>query len=909
MGGNSSSEGEASPPAPHAFEREHNVRIVQPDPPLDCDPGQLLRCIGGEHTGKAGVFEWQHDGVAFVRLDNTRAAIRTIHLHPMEMSVNDFILLSHAVAADSGDMRQLAQLLGGYAQAGYAKVDLGQRQLVVPLGCLVEKAPARCGALGQTVYSLIDHASIARGDRGVILGPGADRSCKLRVRVKFDSMPSALNLTPEMFSLHPVPHAETRPAPRATASSAAATASSFELTSLKSALPSILTDDISLISHTHGQARRLERNIVRRELQAAIKYGIKVRANPGRDGSARWRYEYDGVVYITDETSRHEVTSWRVDGKGAAAGGVAPAQVELAGSGCHAVLIVDMSGSMRTADIPGYKSRAAAVYDCLVRDFVKAQISSGAAKDVVVSVVSMGSEAALLIDKHPLDETILPRLQRIAKQRPKGHGNYIPALDKALEVMASDARNHGGLLFFLFSDGAPSDQQEMVCQHGMPVFQFNRKEDPLMGHTNASHAWRCRQLLHARVRRECLDRVRKIGDMFGRDKVIARMVAFGPPDENFHLLEEMAGALPRSEFQKLGLDASNLRTAFSSLSSSMTTMRTAGGGSLLTPRGDEKVDKQQTIDTSNEFVLGVDGWWIYSFEDFTGKYKYDGASRELKLQRLMPDATGLAFLQQPFAEGAERFVFRCSEVSVPEAVAMNWYYRGVMSNQKELMQARRCGLRLVAKEAKAMEHWMQGRTFHETFIRLQYDAAEMAAQFVKLLPSRRSEWNLSFIPTSLYCCQDPSYPGGEAWVLVEPELEGEFFKWNDNAGNVRNLPSDKTSGIGAGTLVEESDEDEYDLDIPIEVNDVPQAFSHFSFEQSRGKKLICDLQGVWNVTDGFLLTDPVVHFVASNGRRHTNGATDKGLEGVKRFFSTHKCNGLCRMTGLPTRSELNLKVP
>jgi hypothetical protein len=34
----------------------------------------------------------------------------------------------------------------------------------------------------------------------------------------------------------------------------------------------------------------------------------------GRDGRPRWRYTYRGVVYITDERSRHEITSWRLDG-------------------------------------------------------------------------------------------------------------------------------------------------------------------------------------------------------------------------------------------------------------------------------------------------------------------------------------------------------------------------------------------------------------------------------------------------------------------------------------------------------------------------------------------------------------------------------------------------------------------
>ena len=68
------------------------------------------------------------------------------------------------------------------------------------------------------------------------------------------------------------------------------------------------TDDVSIISHTHGRQRRAERSIQRRELQAAIKHGRRERANPGRDGSTRWRFTHNGVVYITDESGRHEVT-------------------------------------------------------------------------------------------------------------------------------------------------------------------------------------------------------------------------------------------------------------------------------------------------------------------------------------------------------------------------------------------------------------------------------------------------------------------------------------------------------------------------------------------------------------------------------------------------------------------------
>ena len=48
------------------------------------------------------------------------------------------------------------------------------------------------------------------------------------------------------------------------------------------------------------------------ELQAAVMHGHKEKANSGRQGDPRWRYTYNGVVYITDATSRYEITRHRL---------------------------------------------------------------------------------------------------------------------------------------------------------------------------------------------------------------------------------------------------------------------------------------------------------------------------------------------------------------------------------------------------------------------------------------------------------------------------------------------------------------------------------------------------------------------------------------------------------------------
>jgi len=307
-------------------------------------------------------------------------------------------------------------------------------------------------------------------------------------------------------------------------------------------------------------------------------------------------------------------------------------------------------------------------------------------------------------------------------------------------------------------------------------------------------------------------------------------------------------------------------------------------------------------------VLGSLGWWIYCFGDLMGKFAFDYRTKQLVAAPLSPDANGLAFFQEPFAEGTERLVYRCTEILVPHQNRSAWYDKGIQTFNKDVMVALRKGLRLVCKEAKDMENLNLGRNFHETFARVQSDAAALAHAFnIKCADVYgRDEWAVSYIPTNLYQVYDVTYKDNVAWVLVEPELDGKFTKWNNNAGAVlRTGPALVSRGDHAlGGIVEE--DDDADEDGAIDVNDVPQAFSHFSYEYSRGKQLVCDLQGVWNADDGFLLTDPVVHYVSSSGRRHKNGATDKGAEGVKRFFKTHKCGALCKKLLLTERDEASL---
>lgn len=209
---------------------------------------------------------------------------------------------------------------------------------------------------------------------------------------------------------------------------------------------------------------------------------------------------------------------------------------------------------------------------------------------------------------------------------------------------------------------------------------------------------------------------------------------------------------------------------------------------------------------------------------------------------------------------------------------------------------------------------------------------------------------------------------GKEWnILVEEQLEGEYTKFNSNRGYVHdqakskndngidnygnaNLSSDDehddaVAGGGLGVILEgdedeedEDDDDEYDdnadqgresnhipteeevfdtstytpdlskvSDFSISEEQIPQAFSHFTYEKSKKMLMVVDLQGVLERNDDgtrtYVLTDPAIHKRRKKKRSQklanwTFGRTDRGESGMHHFFKTHVCNDTCRLLGL-----------
>ena len=54
-----------------------------------------------------------------------------------------------------------------------------------------------------------------------------------------------------------------------------------------------------------------QRAVALRDLQTAKKYGTITRARDGARGDKRWKIEYGGLVYITDEQQKFVITTYQ----------------------------------------------------------------------------------------------------------------------------------------------------------------------------------------------------------------------------------------------------------------------------------------------------------------------------------------------------------------------------------------------------------------------------------------------------------------------------------------------------------------------------------------------------------------------------------------------------------------------
>jgi len=248
-------------------------------------------------------------------------------------------------------------------------------------------------------------------------------------------------------------------------------------------------------------------------------------------------------------------------------------------------------------------------------------------------------------------------------------------------------------------------------------------------------------------------------------------------------------------------------------------------------------------------------------------------------------AVGIAVRDHIFGEGRERAVRRVREVDTNGDFV---------------------GMKLVGKESLFVEDNHDSYSFHKTFCKVQQLAQKMARYFnekMSELPTvdRRATPTIKFLDCFVMILQDQKNYSSAKFLLVEKMLDHtKYKKWNNNDGYVDGMAFDEYQSMKneeTRTLKQRRKcENLYD-DCTFSIEDIPQAYSHFTYLASKRKFLVCDLQGVLNtdVTPPvFELTDPAIHYSEMTSRKDY-GRTDRGEHGIQDFFKTHVCSNLCRI--------------
>ena len=227
----------------------------------------------------------------------------------------------------------------------------------------------------------------------------------------------------------------------------------------------------------------------------------------------------------------------------------------------HTVLVVDQSRSMNQGDVMGHRSRSRGVFYTIANEMIAVPLLSGTMSFTdVVTLIEMRTDSTVRPDiyREPFTWDLHNKIVALASRgealRGKGHGNYIPAIKAASDVLTqSDNQNAAVNLFFL-SDGSPSDMS-------------NLKTTPAA--------------IFATVQEIC--------DLFG-DRLTVGTFGFAHDDgtKKFDILAKMAETATRYGSKgifSVGVDADHLRRALSAMTSSLVSSRTAmsslTGGSVL----------------------------------------------------------------------------------------------------------------------------------------------------------------------------------------------------------------------------------------------------------------------------------------------------------------------------------------
>ncbi|KAF0684581.1 Aste57867_23452 [Aphanomyces stellatus] len=539
----------------------------------------------------------------------------------------------------------------------------------------------------------------------------------------------------------------------------------------------------------------------------------------------------------------------------------------------HKVVVVDQSASMKKSDVDNFASRSHAVFGTIALVLIGKHLDDEEhiSGTDVLTLIEMRDDATTILFREPITNVLFNDVvSRMHKSTPRSHGNFLPAIDAATKAMAMDlAEDTCAVMFMFLSDGKPSDKK-------------------------------------ANFAADLVARMLTMGKQFGA-RLRVGTIGFAAAGEDMRVLEDMAAAATAAgahatfthaqrNATALSTAVSDLRTDLSAVRSSLTTTGRLPGEAAAKAR---LVAQEKQIGKLTQEVVADGAWDMYAAKRFVLGPKDEWVAVPMQ----QPGATGLAIRQKIFGEGAERIVHGLIEI------------KPVMTPEGET--SRTVGPLMAGKDSRfETSDPNEMKKFHKVFCRTQRTAGKLAAAFNRAVAQCASN-----MPTIVFL-ECYVYQYDMRHMLVEKMLLGEYKKWNGNNGYVANQAV-QTPDIHKllrqlnirDTIAEGSDEEDDDEVPPtttkgvspakkhltMDVDLVPQAFSHYSYFFTKRRHLVCDLQGVFDAAAlVFELTDPVIHHCHSKGRSRRFGKTDMGQKGVHSFFATHTCNALCKALRLPS---------
>ena len=606
-----------------------------------------------------------------------------------------------------------------------------------------------------------------------------------------------------------------------------------------------------LQSAVHGRERREERDIQKIDCMRARRYGMREPAKKGRI-----KYTYGGVVFIYDQIRNREITCYPTSDKSSTKSGtklVVPTLLpkmkevdnlqsrkahenlkaiirpDLKRWTSHTVLVVDMSGSMRTDDVNGARCRSDGVFMAIAKDFIKTRLEDKTATTYdLVSVVVMRDDAQAVLQYEPTDWVLyntMVDLREWTVCRPRGPGNYMPALEMADTLLQENNLGSCALALTFFSDGKPSDQGNFV---------------------------------------------RKMGDMaskYGR-RLTVSCIGMADPGTDFGTLQSMVAEASAygsvASFNKPSLDANSLSVIFSTLSTSLTTSKTemtdVKSGTTRTVRTDVTRERKGAVNdlelndtwdvyTSTGEIGYVSGFWSWSMQKNDMIQLYD--PRCCYCFKQCVDMTNTHLL--PVTKGtvtSGQICKKCNVVSCTRCQSEHPRWRFIHPNSCVAAESgrsnktvpsfavaikipvfgegaervvRKCrfldsnmnftGPMFVAKESRFVEkehsNYDARMDYHKEFMRTQNISYEISKAFNKALDSLVNSFSTShhdwiaehprveFLDPMVVEVRDDA--NEEYNILIEPYLEGEYTKFNNNMGYVQ------------GRRLTQSDKDALDL--------------------------------------------------------------------------------------------------